>query len=175
MASYRAGGQFEEVPGGATRDLSSHAGVAFALGFTAGESAEDYELFYSRQETRIGGRAPFDIDVEYLHFGGTVDYDDPSERYIPYIAGGIGATRMTPHGAGLENETHWSMSLGGGMKIPVTERILVRLELRGYFTWLHDHSDIFCVSSDGSASCAIRVKGNGLFQGEALGGVSFRF
>jgi hypothetical protein len=175
FATYRAGGQFEDVSGRTTRTLGSHAGVAFAVGLTAGESAKEYELFYSRQATRIGGHAPFDVDVEYLHFGGTVDYGDESERYVPYVVGGLGATRMTPHGPGLSDETHWSASLGGGLKVPVTERVLIRLELRGYFTSLHGHSDIFCISSNGSANCAIRVKGNGLFQGEALGGVSFRF
>jgi hypothetical protein len=175
MAGYRVGGEFEEVPGGATRDLASHGGFALALGFTPGASAENYELFYSRQETRIGGSAPFGVDVEYLHFGGTVDYGDESDRYIPYVAGGIGATRMTPHGAGLTDETHWSISLGGGMKMPLTQRLLLRLELRGYFTWLHEHSDLFCVSSASGAGCAIHVKGSGLLQGEALGGVSYMF
>lgn len=175
LAGYRLGGRFEEVPGGANRTLASHGGFAVAFGLSRNESAQTYELFYSRQETRIGGRAPLNVDIEYLHLGGTVDYGGESDRYIPYVAGGIGATRMTPHGPSLEEETHWSISLGGGMKIPLTPRLLARFEVRGYFTWLHEHSDVFCVSSDGSATCAIRVKGGGLLQAEALGGVSYRF
>ena len=175
FGAFRMGGQFEDATTGATRSLASHAGFALALGRNPHESAQQYEVFYSRQETRVGGNTPFDIDVEYFHFGGTFDYGDEPERYSPYVVGGLGATRMTPHESGLDQETHWSVSLGGGVKVPLAKRVLARLELRGYFTFLNSNSDIFCISANGSANCAIRVRGNGLFQGEALAGVSFKF
>jgi hypothetical protein len=175
FATFRAGGDFEDAITGKTRSVASHAGLAFALGLSPYASGQQYELFYSRQETNVGGTDPFDLDIEYLHFGGTFDYGDESEGLVPFVAGGFGATRMTPHSPGLDEETHWSVSLGGGVKVPLSKRVLARVELRGYYTFLHSNSDIFCVSINGSATCSIRVKGNGFFQGEALAGLSFKF
>ena len=175
FGTFRMGGQFEDAATGASRSLENHPGFALAVGLNPHESPQHYEVFYSRQQTRVGGNAPFDIDVEYLHFGGTFDYGDEPEHSSPYVVGGIGATRMTPHGSGLEEETHWSLSLGGGVKVPLAKRVLARLELRGYFTFLNSNSDVCCVSTNGSANCAIRVRGSGLFQGDALAGVSFGF
>lgn len=81
-------------------------------------------------------------------------------------------TFLVPTGEGLDSSTNFSLSLGGGVKVPVTGRVGLRFEGRGYMTILPDSTEVFCVSS-GGASCAVRVTGDVLWQFQLLGGIYF--
>ena len=121
-------------------------------------------MFYVRQSTKVKGFEPFDMDVEYLQFGGTVSYPDAEYTHvIPYIGMTVGAARFSPDGAGLDDETKFAFTLGGGLRVPITQRFGVRLDLRAFGTVLSSEGDIFCVSSAG-ATCRIKAKGDFLLQ-----------
>lgn len=169
MAGFRDGGSFDTdtVPA----DIDGDASYALALNMAAGEGGQ-YELFYSRQASGLKDLS-VDVNTEYLHLGGTTPLGD-GEGVEPYAAMGIGATRFTPKAALLDDATRWSLSLGGGVKIPLGNYFAVRLEVRGYLTWLNGKTNLFCASDEG-ATCLVRGKGETLFQYEALGGVAFRF
>jgi opacity protein-like surface antigen len=95
---------------------------------------------------------------------------------VPFAAGGIGAARFTPSVVGLTQETRWAFSLGGGVRIPIVKHVRLRLEARGYLTWLNGSSSLFCSGNNTSTTpCAIQAKGQTLFQYDVLGGVSFGF
>ena len=47
--------------------------------------------------------------------------------------------------------------MAGGVRIPITEHIGVRLDVRAFVTLLDSDSDIFCVSSAG-LTCRIQAK-----------------
>src|SRR6266480_7959264 len=93
---YRVGGGFKLLDTGQRVELDDHGSFALALDARADESTQ-YELFYGRQSTalRADALAPASIDVEYLHIGGTVSLDE-EPRLKPYLAGGLGITRLSP-------------------------------------------------------------------------------
>ena len=82
-------------------------------------------------EHKVDGVEPFDMDVEYLQFGGTVSYPDTEVTHvIPYFGMTVGAARFSPDGAGLDDETKFAFTIGGGVRIPINDRFGVRLDLR---------------------------------------------
>jgi hypothetical protein len=56
--------------------------------------------------------------------------------------------------------------------VPLGLHVGLRFEARGYGILLNNHSAVFC---GGTAGCIVAIKGNGLFQGEVLAGLSIRF
>ncbi len=169
FGTYRDGGRFLDGAG-AGLDLAGSAGGALALNWRAAEQGAQYELLYSRQSTETDAAALLEMDVEYLHIGGTTVIGELGSRVEPFAAGGVGATRLTPDAASLGRETRWSVNLGGGVRIPLAAHVRLRLEARGYLTWLGSDPDVFC-----AGGCAIVARSKTFFQYEALAGVSIGF
>ena len=174
-AGYTIGGNFEDNTTGTRLDIRE--GGSFGLVLDLSDSPEtQYELFYGFQRTKVtgggtfGGDPLFDLDIHYLHLGGT--YMFPGEKIRPYIAGGLGATHFVPNGSGLNPKTFFSFSLGGGAKIPLSGHVGLRFEGRGLLTVLPDTTEIFCVSSDGAA-CRVSVKGDVFGQFLLMAGITF--
>jgi hypothetical protein len=170
--TQRADGGFRDVNKN-DLNVTAKSGLAVSIGWPASEHGSEYELLYSKQSTKTDGAVPIDLKIEYLQIGGTAIIGNESSHVVPYAAGGLGATRFTPS-AGLTQETRWAVSLGGGVRIPVAQRVQVRIEARGYLTWLNGSSNLFC-NSGASTACALNAKGQTFFQYEALGGVTFGF
>jgi len=82
----------------------------------------------------------FDIDINYIHLGGT--YDTKYENIHPYVAGGLGLAHMSPDGG--DAETKFSFSLAGGTKWFFAEHIGIRLEGRGFGTFMGGSNKVFC-------------------------------
>jgi len=174
--AYRGGGGLEDAATGDERDLADAAGFALALELRFREGDDRYyQLWYSRQGSSVNdGVATRDVDVEYLHLGGTVPLGG-GDRARPYFAAGLGATRFSASGAGASDRTRLSGSLAIGVAFPLGARAALRLEARGYLTAMDTDSAIFCRSDNGSAFCRITASGSVLFQAEALAGIALRF
>jgi hypothetical protein len=180
FVGYRMGGDFdlENMNGAAAGsvDLENHGSFAVAVNLLIDQTSA-YELFYSRQETSVKNSsplAPFDLDIEYLHLGGTLVLSEELP-VVPYMAGGLGLTRLSPQTGDGSEDTRFSVSLAGGLRLPITERFSARLEARGYLTFVNSDSQFFCASGSFGGVCAVRVKSNTLFQYELLAGASFAF
>lgn len=173
---YRGGGGLEDAVSGDDRDLEDATSVALALELRFRDGDDRYyQLWYSRQGSSVDdGVARRDVDVEYLHLGGTVPIGS-RERVQPYFAAGLGATRFRASGAGASERTRLSGSLGIGIAIPLAPHAALRLEARGYLTAMDADTAVFCRSDDGSAFCRITASGSTLFQAEALAGFAIRF
>jgi opacity protein-like surface antigen len=177
---YRGGGNFdlEGSPTSNKVDLDDHGSFGLAVNlFPSGDKMESYELFYSRQEASVAKNsplAPFDLNVEYLHLGGTLNFNDELP-VRPYISGGLGLTRFSPQTGNGGDDSRFSLSLGGGVKLPVTKHFNVRLEARGFLTLVNSDSAFFCASGTQGGVCAIRVKGDSFIQYELLAGAAFAF
>lgn len=174
-AGYGIGGSFDDNTTGTKLDLRE--GGSFGIVLDLSDSPDtQYELFYGYQRTKVtgggtfGGETLFDLDLHYLHVGGTYMFTGNMVR--PYIAGGLGATHFVPHGSGMNPKTYFSISLGGGAKIPLSDHVGLRFEGRGLLTVLPDATEIFCVSS-GGAACRVSVKGDVLGQVLLTAGITF--
>ena len=172
---YAIGGSFTDNATGA--DLDVQEGGSYGLVLDLPDTPEtQYELFYGLQRTKVtgggtfGGETLFDLDIHYLHLGGT--YLFTGEKVRPFLSGGLGATHFVPHGSGLDRKTYFSVSLGGGVKIPISGHVGLRLEGRGFMTILPDSTEIFCVSS-GGAACNVKVQGDVLGQVLLMAGITF--
>jgi len=175
FAGINLGGSFEDNATGVGLDVADGEGFGFILGIPD-EADTRYEFFYSFRRTRLegdgtfGGEPLFGLDVHYFHFGGS--YRIPGEKIRPFVAGGLGATRFAPRGGGPGGETCFSISLGGGAMVPVSGRVALRLEGRGFLTVLPDDTEVFCVSS-GGAACRVDVRGDVFGQFLLLAGIVF--
>ncbi len=175
-AGYRVGGSLEDSVSGDDHDLDDGASLALALEFRYGKGDDRYlQLWYSRQGSSVSdGLADHDVDIEYLHFGGTVPIGD-YERAQGYFVLGLGATRFSPSGVGATNQTKFSGSLGLGIAMPISGHTAFRLEARGYLTFVDSDTSIFCRSDNGSGFCRIIASGSTILQGEVLAGFAVSF
>jgi hypothetical protein len=175
FAGYAIGGGFEDNTTGASLDVPSTGIAGLILGLRDTDESQ-YELFYGFQRTELrsggisGGLPLFDMDIHYLHLGGT--YLFPREKVRPFVSGGLGLTLLAPDASGASSKAYFSLSLGGGAKIPISNRFGLRFEGRGFLTILPDDTEIFCVSS-GGAACTVNVKGDVFGQIQLLAGVYF--
>jgi opacity protein-like surface antigen len=176
FAGYRFGGDFDIQGSRRGANLNDHGSFALALDLRRDEGSQ-YELFYSRQETNLAPDSPLGplgLDVEYLHIGGTLVLDE-EQLLKPYLIGTLGLTRLTPEPGRSSDNTRFSFSLGAGVRVPVTEHFGLRLEGRGYLTFVDTRSSVFCASTSAGGFCAIRASGSTFIQYELLAGAAFSF
>ena len=173
FGGYMFGGEFEDPADNSERDLESDTGFGVILDVAA-DSWRHYEFLYASQSTQVEGATPIDMDVQYLQIGGIVSYEEAT-RVIPYFGLTFGGAHFSPDGPGLDDETKVAFSAAGGVRIPITDHIGVRLDARAFITLLDtDDGQIFCVSSAG-ATCVIRAKGDTFAQYAASLGVTIAF
>jgi len=180
FGGYVAGGEFEDpgtLPGSADdrdRDVKEDSSFGVIVNFNADSPERQYELLYSKQGTQVEGVVPLDLDIEYLQLGGIVNFTD-NPRVIPFFGITVGAARFSPDTSGLDSETKVAFSIGGGLKVPVTDHIGLRLDTRAFVTLLDTEGNIFCVSSSAAAGCRIRAKSDTFVQFSGMLGLTVGF
>lgn len=170
LLGYRGGGDFDELDGPDNPNIEPDMSYGFALGWLPTPQTR-YELLYDLQQTDIQDLG-VDLDVEHLHLAGTAMFGDGTGAE-PYIAGGLGATRLRPSVG--DDETRFSISIGFGVEVPVNERLGFRLEARGYLVSMSSDSQIFCTSGPAGGNCLVRAAGDTMFQYALLGGIGLKF
>ena len=178
LLGYGTGGDFEDVATEA--ELEFDEAAAFGLIFNIRDTANtQWEVLYLLQSTELGTGGLFvnqpvlDIDVHYLHGGGTYILDD--SPFQPYVAGTLGLTHFSPSSSGFDSESFFSFSLGAGLRFLPNERIGVRLEARWFATFIDSDTEVFCRTGGTNNVCAIRGAASLVNQWYALAGVTFRF
>ena len=168
---YRFGGEFKDTLTRTTVNISEENIVGFLVNIDR-DAHSQYEFLYSHQSSEVTSNTStqnFDVDIDYFHFGGTALW--PNDNVIPFLAGGLGLTHMSPDISGSDSATRFSFSLGGGLKWFPGKRVGVRLEARAYGTLFDSGSAIFCTNGN----CNFSVSGNLFTQFETNVGVIFRF
>lgn len=178
FGAYRVGGEFSEANGPLSIEVDESE--SFGLIINARHSpVTQWEILYSRQETNadtagLGVSDPtVDLNVEYLHAGGTYMWDGDTVR--PYLAATLGGTRIDVTTPGYDSDTFFSFSLGLGLKISPNSHLGLRLEARSFATLLDYSSDLFCQFGPMNNICAVRIDGTLMWQTEAIAGIVFRF
>jgi hypothetical protein len=175
FTGLRGGGEFEVVDTGTELKLKE----AQTLGIVVDKKTKKgtyWEFYYSRQPTKLTTGDPFssgslfDVDVEYLHFGGKsyINKDNGT-----FLVGTIGATHFDPKTSGFDSETKFSLGLGTGIEFGGDSNIGLRLEGRAFGTFLDSSGAIFCGGSSGG--CTIITTSSVLWQLELNVGLVFRF
>jgi len=186
FGGWSVGGEFKWQDGGAITNgeatstgsrigLDDHNSFAVAADLRASDSSA-YELFYSREATRlsvINGAATTDVNVSYIHLGGTLRLDDSDRAVQPYAIGGLGVTRLQASDDG-GSRTRFSGSLGLGLRWAATQHLSLRVEGRGFVTLMNDNS-VFCKSDETGLICRVHGNGSTFIQGQFLAGVAFAF
>jgi opacity protein-like surface antigen len=102
----------------------------------------DLELMVDRQQTSFKtDRGLFepsleiaDVDVTYYHIGLLWQWETPNIR--PFVVISAGVTNLDLDLPNVGTETKFSGSFGGGVKVPISRNLGLRLEGRGFWTSL---------------------------------------
>jgi hypothetical protein len=175
FGGWRFGGGFADLETGADLDLDDSLSYGVILSIPWNDPPRSrVELIWSRQDTSVS--APdthdpvFDLDVQYLHFGGMVPFKTSNDRLETLISGGVGATFMRPGADGAGSEVLFSLSVGVGLLYHASDHIGIRLEARGYYTFTEADAAIFC-----AGGCVIAFSTGGFGQGELTAGLQIAF
>ena len=183
LVGYRVGGGFATLVGTDPEavivdyEVEDAASFGAHLGFRVSHDGE-VEVLYSRQETRLAtdglftGAPLFDLALETWHAGGNYLFSEEGSRVRPYIGMGLGVTRLLPEPAGLRDETRFSASFAAGAKVWLGRHFGLRVEARGFFTFLESDRETFCETGEG---CQIHAEGSDISQVEARAGLVLRF
>jgi len=179
FAGYRVGGEFNyESAAGASQNLDVRDGSTWGIDIGLYRDRYSfYEFLYSQQNSQLETRGTtldsFGLRTEYVHLGGTLLF--PQENWlVPYLSMTAGVTKLDPEDAQYASESKFSMSLGGGLRLPLNEHFSLVLGVRGYVTFIDSSSQIFCVSA-GGAACAFRISADTFFQAEGQLGFALTF
>lgn len=178
FGAYRFGGEFEETSGNISIDVDDSSSYGLILNARHSPMTQ-WEIFYSHQESSadtlgLGLADPvLDVDVDYLHAGGTYLWDGDHVR--PFLSATLGMTRIDISTPGYDSDSFFSFSLGLGLQVHPTDRLGLRLEARSFGSLLDSDTDLFCQTGPANNSCLVRVDGTVLWQLETIAGVVFRF
>jgi len=178
LLGFRGGGEFTDTATEKKHILESSEIYGLILSWPY-ERGKNFEVYYSHQSTQLNSitisppitssNVDIPLTIDYLHFGGTAPIID-EDKLKTFVSGGIGFSYLSPDYTGAQSDLRASLSIGIGMKWPITNRLSLRLETRGLATLYNNNSAIFC-----NGGCAIAVSGNMFLQGEVFAGLGFRF
>jgi hypothetical protein len=171
----RFGGSLRDSTANSTIDLENGSSFAVALDIGLDQNTQ-VEVFYSQQNSALTSGAfsskakNTGLTLYNYQIGGTNFFEEVGRG--PYVVGGLGGTTVKPDRSDLNSETFFSGNVGVGWMLPIGAHVGLRFEARGYGILLNNKSAVFC---GGAAGCTIAIRGNAVFQGEALAGISARF
>jgi opacity protein-like surface antigen len=176
LGGYTFGGEFTDAA--ATTAVEVDDAPHYGLIFNLRESTHtQWEIFYARQESEADTSelpaGAVDLDVQYLHVGGTYVADGIRAR--PFLAATVGMTRFDPDPLTFDSENFFSFGIGAGYQFRPTDRLGVRLESRLLGTFLRSDTDLFCETGPDENLCAISSDSDTYWQLQASLGLVFRF
>jgi hypothetical protein len=158
-------------------DIGNSASWGIAVDIDLHQEAQ-LELLYNRQDSYMefltypGGIQKWkgDLAVEYYQIGGL--YRRPVDKVEPFFLFTLGATRFAPKGSEFSDEWKFSIIMGLGAKVWVTDRIGLRFQGRMLMPMLWSSAGFWC----GLGGCSLGYGGgSALVQGDLGVGLTFRF
>ncbi len=177
FAGYRMGGEVTAEDDSLSIKLDDSSSFGLLLNWPTRTNTE-WELHYSTQQTEAritdsdtNEETRVDFDSHTAQIGGTYLFEG-TETVIPYLAMTLGGTYVSTDN---DSDTYFSTSLGVGVKFFPSARIGMRLEARGYATFVNSSSQIFCQTGPDLNVCAIQLEGDIVGQVETFAGITVRF
>ena len=178
LLGYRAGGEFVDTETEQKHTIQSSSSYGLIIGFPYGRG-KDLEIYYSHQSSDLNSvnitlptpttNANIPLTIDYLHIGGTAPITE-EKNFKTFVSGGFGFTYLSPDFAGLQSDLRASLSIGVGVKWPMSQNIALRLEARGLGTLFNSNSTLFC-----NGGCSLTVNGSLFFQTEVFAGLAIKF
>jgi opacity protein-like surface antigen len=168
IAGWRTSSSLEDADTGETIHLKETDSFGIILSMKKSPDS-NYDFLFSRQNTELQSSGTTEsLRIDYYQLGGTVFYD--ADKLHPFVSGGLGATHISPANNDFSSTTRFSLSVGGGLKFPLSQNIGLRLEARGYGTVVSSDGTILC-----SGGCVAKFTGSLFTQFEASAGLSIAF
>lgn len=179
LFGYRGGGNFIDETTDKKHTVNSSATYGVIISDEKYGHGKSLDLYYSHQSSNLSSinvtvpsstnNINIPLSIDYLHLGGTTPISNKKNIHT-FVSGGLGFTYLSPDFTGLQSDIRLSLSLGIGLKWPITNKISLRLETRGLATFFNNNAAIFC-----DRGCTIKVSGSLFFQGEVFAGLAFKF
>lgn len=179
LFGYRGGGRFIDETTDSRHTINSSATRGVIISDEKYGHGKSLELYYSHQSSDLNSinvsvpnssnNTNIPLSIDYLHLGGTTPISNKT-NINTFVSGGLGFTYLSPDFSGLQSDLRLSLSIGIGLKWPITDRLALRLETRGLATFFNNNAAIFC-----DAGCTIKVNGSLFTQAEVFAGLAFKF
>jgi hypothetical protein len=127
----------------------------------------DHQTLKFTSDASSFGTTGFDFAVDYVQFGG--GYGPQEGRVRPYVAAALGLTRFGASSGNVESAIGASGSIGGGLRVPVHDRLAFRFEVRGYATITDAAVSVAC-----GPGCVVVFGANSWYQFAATVGLAVR-
>jgi len=168
LLGYSGGGNFTNTASAQSVSAESSIANGVLLGWYAAPDKQ-YELLYSEQQTTVGP-ANTRLRFQYLQLGGNYFYQGQRQPWSPFVAGGLGITRINPAVPDSHSTLRLSLSIAAGARWRISERLGLRLEVRGHATLMNNRSTVICDSG-----CTLAIDGDALYQLQGTIGLGYRF
>ena len=158
-------------------DIGNSASWGIAVDIDLHPEAQ-IELLYNRQDSYMelltypGGIQKWkgDLAVEYYQIGGL--YRRPTPKAEPFFLFTLGATRFAPKGGEFSDNWEFSIIMGLGAKVWLSDMIGLRFQARMLMPMLWSSGGFYC----GTGGCGLGYGGgSALVQGDLGVGLAFRF
>lgn len=175
FGGYRLSGSVKlEDPNFSKVDLSDSSVYGLSAGMQVPEGLLELAWTHQANSARaipLAGGPPmegFDLHVDQFHFNGL--YLPPEFEHVkPYAIAGLGFTRYAPVGD-AEALDKFSWALGGGVHIPLTSRLGLRLEGKWDPALVSSSGGVFCNSTTGR--CYVAAAGDLIDQFDFTAGLT---
>ena len=170
LGGFRMGGELEDSSTAEYRSVEVSPSFGLAVGFPL-DPDRILEVVWTHQEGQVDGASaeggPVTFDLDIISIGGTADWR--RGKWRPFLSGTAGLTILSPEQHGFDPAALFTMTLGGGAKLPVSSKVSIRFEGRGVFMLATSSTSGVC----GGGRCVLNFSGAGVVQLELLTGVSW--
>jgi len=180
FVGYQFGGRIRFYEGELRVKDNANFGVALS---TEIRPNVQFEVSWSQMKTSANFRpnydyeylsGSFDVNVNYFQAGGIWEMDKGKLR--PYGLFSLGATWFDAKKSSIEDAWRFSIALGGGLKIWLSDHIGIRLQGRLLLPMYFSGAGLFCGIGTGGSGCGVSVgTGSTIVQGDFTGGLIFAF
>ncbi len=180
FAGYMFGGRIRFYEGDLRVEDNVNYGVALStavrpdvkieFSWSQMQSSASFKPIYGYDDLKRS----FDVNVNYFQVGGIWEMDKGKLR--PYGLFSLGATWFDAKDSTIEDDWRFSVALGGGAKIWLSDRIGIRLQGRFLIPMYFSGAGIFCGIGTGGSGCGVSVgTGSTILQGDLTAGLIFAF
>jgi len=172
FVGYQFGGSIVSSVTERSRSIEGALNYGGSLDFAIGQTWR-LEVYYGRQETRLGGAASgdldFDLTVERLMIGIMEEKGEGSVKFFGALL--VGATRFVPEPSGLSSVTRPGAGLSLGVKTFFSKNVGLRFEGHAFWTSVSSGGGVFCTAGQ----CLFQFSGSGSWQGDVEAGLVLAF